>query len=55
MNGKYDMLIARFAEKDILGVMQTNRAHRNDKDFRKMRQFFSNFEFLKHQDSTYYE
>ena len=55
MSGKYDQMIARFAEKDIIGVMQTPRAQRNEKDFKKMMGFFSNYEFLKHQEYAYYE
>ena len=48
-------MIARFAEKGILAVMETSKGNRNDKDYAKMIQFFSNFEFLKYQEGAYYE
>jgi hypothetical protein len=48
-------MIARFAGKDILAVMETSKVNRIDKDYAKMIRFFSNFEFLKYQEPAYYE
>jgi hypothetical protein len=55
MSGKYDKMIARFAEKDILAIMQSSKASRSAKDHKKMMDFFSIYEFLKYQEPAYYE
>lgn len=47
-NAKYAEMV-RAVEKDPVTIMKTPRLQRNAKDLKKMREFFSQFEFLKYQ------